>query len=478
MKKIGFLALSLAILVGIIASAPKIKSTINEIETDKENTAKYEEFLANNKVFFDNTFYNGVDISGLTPYEAVSAIEKDFESKSVQIVSDYPDDAQIFSFGRLNFDYNDLLKDLLSVYDAQTLTKEEFLTQAQRRDYSYDIAKDGDYSKMDLRNLKVLNPDTRIKSHDAYVSYDKISGKFIVENEVYGNELKEGTLEEKIEAALKNHESKVVISPDDYVKPEITSDDKKLNQVIEYYKILLGKSLVVNVSGNTITLGPDKLLSLYEFGPDDVINEEALTSFVASLAGTYNTFGMDRPFTTSTQEQVIVHGGDYGWLINQEGTKEAIKKALLTSNSQEAVDAVYTRAGQRPSFAEIGNTYVEISLRDQKIWMYVNGVQIVNDDCTTGMFEDPACTTNEGTFSLTYKVTNVTLKGPTWNDYVYYWMPFDDQNGMHDATWRTDEEFGGQNRFGNGSHGCVNLRLNTAQVIYENIQPDTPIITW
>ncbi len=478
MKKLGFLALSLAILAGVLLSAPKIKATVNEIEIDKANTEKYEAFLAENKAFYDNTFYNGVDISGLTPYEAVSAIEEDFEKQSVEIVSDYPDDTQDFSFDRLNFNYNDLLKDLMTVFDNQTLSKEEFINGAERKDYTYDIAANGDFSKMELRNLKVLDLGTRIKSHDAYVSYDKISGNFIVEKESYGNELKKGALEKKLEAAIKNKEPQVVITSDDYIKPEILSDDKKLDQTKEYYKILLGKTLTVNICGNVLTVGPEKLLSLYEFGPDDVIDEEALTSFVASLAGTFNTFGMDRAFTTSTGEQVIVHGGDYGWLVNQEGTKEAIRKAVLSPNSVETIDAVYSRAGQRPAGAEIGNTYVEISLRDQKVWMYVNGVQIVNDDCTTGMFEDPACTTNEGTFSLTYKVTNVTLKGPTWNDFVYYWMPFDDANGMHDATWRTEEEFGGENRFGNGSHGCVNLRLPTAQVIYENIQPDTPIITW
>ena len=152
MKKLGFLALSLAILAGVLLSAPKIKSTVNEIETDKENTEKYEAFLASNKAFFDNTFYNGVDISGLTPYEAVSAIEEDFEKQSVEIVSDYPDDTQDFSFERLNFNYNDLLKDLMTVFDNQTLSKEEFINGAERKDYTYDIAANGDYSKMELRN--------------------------------------------------------------------------------------------------------------------------------------------------------------------------------------------------------------------------------------------------------------------------------------------------------------------------------------
>ena len=57
-------------------------------------------------------------------------------------------------------------------------------------------------------------------------------------------------------------------------------------------------------------------------------------------------------------------------------------------------------------------------------------------------------------------------------------MPFDGSIGMHDATWRTEEEFGGTNRFGNGSHGCVNLRLATAETVYNNMESDIPIIIW
>ena len=123
MKKLGFLALSLAILAGVLLSAPKIKATVNEIEIDKANTEKYEAFLAENKAFYDNTFYNGVDISGLTPYEAVSAIEEDFEKQSVEIVSDYPDDTQDFSFDRL-----EMLWERYPQYHEMSFLKKSLLT--------------------------------------------------------------------------------------------------------------------------------------------------------------------------------------------------------------------------------------------------------------------------------------------------------------------------------------------------------------
>jgi len=38
--------------------------------------------------------------------------------------------------------------------------------------------------------------------------------------------------------------------------------------------------------------------------------------------------------------------------------------------------------------------------------------------------------------------------------------------GFHDATWRSDEEFGGDTYLWNGSHGCINLPYSAAEELY------------
>lgn len=63
--------------------------------------------------------------------------------------------------------------------------------------------------------------------------------------------------------------------------------------------------------------------------------------------------------------------------------------------------------------------------------------------------------------------TDTYLVGPTWNDHVEYWMPFDDQIGLHDSSWRT--EYGGDIYLTDGSHGCVNTPLDAIATIYNNI---------
>ena len=63
-------------------------------------------------------------------------------------------------------------------------------------------------------------------------------------------------------------------------------------------------------------------------------------------------------------------------------------------------------------------------------------------------------------------VTDTNLKGPTWDDHVDYWMPFDGDIGIHDSSWR--DEYGGDIYRENGSHGCVNTPLESMGIIYDN----------
>lgn len=104
--------------------------------------------------------------------------------------------------------------------------------------------------------------------------------------------------------------------------------------------------------------------------------------------------------------------------------------------------------------------------------MYYMGECIVDTPCVTGS----VITHNEtppGLFYLSYKTRNATLMN---NSFVKYWMPFNGDIGLHDASWRNT--FGGEIYKTNGSHGCVNLPEEAAQIIYEHIDTSMPIIVY
>ena len=55
-------------------------------------------------------------------------------------------------------------------------------------------------------------------------------------------------------------------------------------------------------------------------------------------------------------------------------------------------------------------------------------------------------------------------------------MPFNGDIGMHDGYWRSG--FGGTIYKKSGSHGCINLPSDAAEFIFENIEPQTPILCY
>lgn len=126
-------------------------------------------------------------------------------------------------------------------------------------------------------------------------------------------------------------------------------------------------------------------------------------------------------------------------------------------------------------------SYVEIDISRQKVWMYHNGECILETDCVTGTkgkYDTPT-----GLFYLTYKIEDDYLEGYKPNgeldyrSFVNYWMPFNGGIGLHDASWRYGK-FGGTIYKTNGSHGCVNLPLEAAKIIYTYIDGSMPIIVY
>lgn len=116
-------------------------------------------------------------------------------------------------------------------------------------------------------------------------------------------------------------------------------------------------------------------------------------------------------------------------------------------------------------------TFVEIDISDQTLWLYKDGEMILTTPVVTGKNSSP---TNIGYFDIDFKTTKTYLKGPTWKSWVEYWMPFDGDIGLHDANWRS--EFGGEIYQYSGSHGCVNMPPSIASSVYENVETGTIVL--
>lgn len=116
-------------------------------------------------------------------------------------------------------------------------------------------------------------------------------------------------------------------------------------------------------------------------------------------------------------------------------------------------------------------SYIKVSISKQKLWYYKKGKLIYTSNVVTG--QKHVHDTMPGTYSIRSKSRNVYLIGPDYKSFVNYWMPIYGAVGLHDATWRWS--FGGDIYTYNGSHGCVNLPLNTAAYIYNNVPTGTTV---
>jgi hypothetical protein len=113
-----------------------------------------------------------------------------------------------------------------------------------------------------------------------------------------------------------------------------------------------------------------------------------------------------------------------------------------------------------------------ISISLQHLWA-CDGTKIVNQSpVTTGttvITNGVDDNTPVGTWHIHAKVTDIFLTGcdanGCWDDPVKYWMPFDGEVGLHDASWQTFP-FGASDYHTDGSHGCIQLPTALAAWIY------------
>ncbi len=206
-----------------------------------------------------------------------------------------------------------------------------------------------------------------------------------------------------------------------------------------------------------------------------------IQSFVEEMAAEVDSVGKERSFQATDIGEVTVSGGTYGYVLNQEEEIAQLTEELnnLTVTTREPV---YSRKEVSTQNNGFGFTYVEVDLSRQHVWYYIDGELAVDTDCVSGMMTKGRYTP-PGIFLLSFKATERDLKGPKkpdgsyeWISHVHYWMPFNKDIGLHDATWRYS--FGGKINVYNGSHGCVNLPLSAAKTMYSTIDENTPIICY
>lgn len=119
---------------------------------------------------------------------------------------------------------------------------------------------------------------------------------------------------------------------------------------------------------------------------------------------------------------------------------------------------------------EMNGKFIVVDKSEQRMTLYNNNEVMVQTPVTTGKDSTPSDT---GYFEIYSKSRNEYLMN---NSFVQYWMPYNGGEGIHDASWRSDSEFGTDIYHKSGSHGCINTPLEEVIQIYENVKVGTKVL--
>jgi len=234
------------------------------------------------------------------------------------------------------------------------------------------------------------------------------------------------------------------------------------NGETEYLDGFTIASWVTGNNGNTIQVDPNQV-----------------AAYVQGLKDKYDSKGV-QTWTSAdgTQKSLAT---SYGYYIDLAGETAALTADIQALQSVVR-QPVYSMTAVQAAMPQWGNTFVEVDISSQHAYFYQDGNCVWESPVVTGKATDPERATPTGVFSLNYKQTDRVLKGaidkstgkPSYESHVDYWMPFNGNIGLHDASWRSS--FGGDIYVNNGSHGCINLPKDRAQALYGLINKGTVVV--
>lgn len=202
------------------------------------------------------------------------------------------------------------------------------------------------------------------------------------------------------------------------------------------------------------------------------MDTKGIESFVDELAREYNTVNTTLAFEATRGDVVDVEYVTYGTELDMESEKEYLKNAFQNRVAEVHTPA-YLQEGYVRGKNDIGDTYIEVDMGNQKLYAYKEGQLLLETDIVTGNMKRK-WNTPEGVNFVYAKQKNRVLRGQGYATPVDYWMPVKGSIGLHDADWR--KEFGGEIYLTNGSHGCVNIPPEIMPMIYEEYEIGTPVI--
>ena len=459
-------------------------------------------------VYFSSHFYqyvsvNGIDVAGMDKVSAKNVLDNFYKNYSLTIETI---DLKETTIDGKDIDAKVNVHDNFDNLFKQQETYLWFVNMFEIHDFNLDADATWNDEKLNsvLSSMDFLNEKNMKAPEDAYIGVN--DGKFEIIKEVLGSTIIREKFDSKLKESLSSVQSNLnLYDAGCYDLPKIYSDNEEL--VKEYEGKKEYAQYVINIQMDDLLLEPgmDLYDAVFEKSGDSYqISKTKVAKYVNDLANQYDTMGKERTFTTSfSGKKIKTKGTAFGYELDKDATTDALYNAL-TAGKASTVEAVFiskrkTLQGEN----DIGDTYVEVNLSEQRVIAYKNGKKFAEGDCVSGN-ESAGHGTTTGLYQVQDKLSPTVLRGEkkpvtktvtkknkkgkkvkkteTTMEYEYespvtYWLQFNGGQGLHDAAgWRS--AYGGSIYYYSGSHGCVNLPLDLAKELYQTIEVGDPVIVY
>lgn len=328
------------------------------------------------------------------------------------------------------------------------------------------------FVKKELKREKTL--EIRL-TDEGYVLYDGLKGR--LDSQKAYRELISAIEDRKTSISLMETEC--------YYDMELSGEQKKLLMLWEKIADFQDCGIIYDMGAERIPLdasimsdflvAQENLPVLDEAG-NLVIDEARVKDFVKELASKYDTYGKERSFQSTRGDIITVKGGTYGTKLNQKAEVKYLLERAASQNEAEGNEIhvpEYEKQGFCRGSEDIGTTYIEIDMTEQKMYYYEEGELLLETEVVTGN-TGRKMGTPEGVNYVYNKQRDRVLRGPGYASFVKYWMPVNGGIGIHDAGWR--RKFGGEIYKNNGSHGCINTPTDIMTELYDMVEIGTPVV--
>jgi hypothetical protein len=422
---------------------------------------------------------NEIKVGGLTAEQTVEKLKTEALKNRVYIGQQQILDEEDTKMGFTN-------KDLPEV--KEILKKQwTFLPSSREKDYRLISGEADQYRNGTLRKLveeKLLSLNETLKAPvDAFAKLEQ--GEIVISQSIDGEQYDITSLLKDYDN--QNYKSDIHLEPV-YIQP-IREDSEIVKNEVKKLEELLIRTVDYKVQGQTHSIKASDVIKnatvtkdlTVSIDPDDIKNK------IAEINEAQATLNKNFSFKTHSGKVITVKGQGYGWALNVDKEAAQIQEAFAKGETSLSAANISGKGWKGEGYGYetttnngIGDTYAEVSIAEQRIWIYKNGQLAGTTNVVTGKHSNGQ-DTSPGVWYILYKRQNYTLTGDTagtpYAIKVNYWVPFTNSGqGFHDASWRTNWA---SNAYLNaGSNGCVNVQPNVMKMVYENLNTYDPVIVY